>query len=342
MVLDFLGNDRDPDGELLVVTSATLADATQGMLTNAAGVWSFIPAPDFVGLAVISYTVRDQDGASASSTHSVTVELPPVIAPMPSPPAPVENGQSMWISSPGNNSLNVPSLPIATAPALHVLFAVAEANDQDGVFGSAALSANMNAPLAGEAAGQLPDGLAFEFAAPGSGPALYVQHAVRHLPVAADTGLFVQQVVRASQLESALRDATLAAHNSAAPGYSSLLDPFALGAPRPVGGAAQLSPNKDQLVHTSTAQATPAGARPDMMLDQTRDTASVQLDAVSDARALTVDTQQRLDAQTREGQLARPESPAKPRAALGFRAQLQGHASEPGRDRPVTRSSSAA
>jgi large repetitive protein len=58
-----------------------------------------------------------------------------------------------------------------------------------------------------------------------------VQHAVRHQPVTAEHGLFVQHAVRSSQLDAQVLSAALNAQNSASAGYSSLLNPFALGAP---------------------------------------------------------------------------------------------------------------
>ena len=39
--------------------------------------WTFTPADGFTGTAVINYTLTDQDGATASSTHDVVVAAPP-------------------------------------------------------------------------------------------------------------------------------------------------------------------------------------------------------------------------------------------------------------------------
>jgi hypothetical protein len=51
----------------------------------------------------------------------------------------------------------------------------------------------------------------------------------------------VQHAVRASQLESRLRAATLDANNSATPGFGTLADQFALGAPQTEGSVTQLA-----------------------------------------------------------------------------------------------------
>lgn len=90
---------------------------------------------------------------------------------------------------------------------------------------------------------------------------LHVQNAVRHLPLAMNDILHVQSSVRASQLESAARNARVNAYNSATPGMSTLFDPFALGAP--VAGAKQGASTDDgkktvakQYSSSETVQAT--------------------------------------------------------------------------------------
>jgi large repetitive protein len=75
VVVGLLANDTDPDGDPLTVVSATVP-AAQGTLTNAGGVWTFTPAAGFTGTATISYTMRDQDGTTSSSTHDVVVAGP--------------------------------------------------------------------------------------------------------------------------------------------------------------------------------------------------------------------------------------------------------------------------
>jgi hypothetical protein len=66
-------------------------------------------------------------------------------------------------------------------------------------------------------------------------PSLHVQYAVRNQPITTDPSLWVQHAVRSSQLESQIRSASALAYNSATPGFNTLIDPFALGAPKPEG-----------------------------------------------------------------------------------------------------------
>jgi hypothetical protein len=65
----------------------------------------------------------------------------------------------------------------------------------------------------------------------GAQNALFVQHAVRHEALVSEVGLFVQNSVRASQLESLARNIRVDTFNSAVSGVDTLLDPFALGSP---------------------------------------------------------------------------------------------------------------
>lgn len=146
--------------------------------------------------------------------------------------------------------------PVAGAPpekpvALHVLYAVADASNAYNSVTSQLGAPQAGTPLLGEAQAQVPDSLLFANNSHGEHiglirergygevqvvrPDLYVQLAVRHQPISTDPSLWVQHAVRASQLESQIRAAYLEADNSAAPGNSSLIDPFALGAPRPEG-----------------------------------------------------------------------------------------------------------
>jgi hypothetical protein len=162
---------------------------------------------------------------------------------------------------------------------LHVLYAVADASGEQGLYSSSLGAVPTGAPLLGEAMAQLPDSLLFAgngqgdhiglLREPGYGelqalnPALYVQHAVRHQPISTDPSLWVQHAVRASQLESRLRAATLDANNSATPGFGTLADPFALGAPQADGSSTQLAqtvlrePGQPSVTKASTGSEVP-------------------------------------------------------------------------------------
>ena len=108
VVVDLLANDTDPDGDPLTVVSATLVDATQGTVTQDPVTleWTFTPSAGFNGTATINYTIQDQDGALASSTHDIVVapnDPPVLVDPVPGDPATPE-------IDPGDpNNLLVPS-----------------------------------------------------------------------------------------------------------------------------------------------------------------------------------------------------------------------------------------
>ncbi len=76
VVVDLLANDSDPDGDPLTVLSASVP-AEQGTIVFDGTHWIFTPAPGFAGVATITYTIIDQDGATDTATHTVTVADPP-------------------------------------------------------------------------------------------------------------------------------------------------------------------------------------------------------------------------------------------------------------------------
>ncbi len=68
-----LGNDSDIDGDTLTVTSATVPAAQGSVIVNADGTLLYTPAPDFNGLAMISYSIADGNGGTALAQVAVTV-----------------------------------------------------------------------------------------------------------------------------------------------------------------------------------------------------------------------------------------------------------------------------
>lgn len=84
VVIDVLGNDTDPNGDPLTVTAATAPNGTVGI--NPDGTLTYTPNPDFNGPDVISYTVTDPAGNTATSTVAVTV-TPVNDAPVAAPDA---------------------------------------------------------------------------------------------------------------------------------------------------------------------------------------------------------------------------------------------------------------
>jgi hypothetical protein len=71
-----LGNDTDPDGDTLTVTSATVDPAKGSVSINPDGTLTFNPAANFNGPVVVTYTIADGKGGTATST--VTINVTPV------------------------------------------------------------------------------------------------------------------------------------------------------------------------------------------------------------------------------------------------------------------------
>ena len=68
-----LGNDTDPDGDTLTVTTATV-DPTKGTVTvNPDGTLSFTPAANVTGPVTVTYTIADGHGGTSTSTATVTI-----------------------------------------------------------------------------------------------------------------------------------------------------------------------------------------------------------------------------------------------------------------------------
>ncbi|MCK6392377.1 retention module-containing protein, partial [Zoogloea sp.] len=76
VTVNVLANDSDPDGDPLTVTGATVDPALGSVVVNPDGTLTFTPTPNFNGPVVITYTVSDDKGGTASST--VTVNVTPV------------------------------------------------------------------------------------------------------------------------------------------------------------------------------------------------------------------------------------------------------------------------
>ncbi len=66
-----LTNDVDPDGDPLVITSASATNGT--VVVNANGTVTFTPAPNFNGVATVTYTVSDGNGGIATATLTINV-----------------------------------------------------------------------------------------------------------------------------------------------------------------------------------------------------------------------------------------------------------------------------
>ena len=69
--INVLGNDSDPDGNVLSVTSASSPNGTVSV--NADGSLNYLPNPDFFGTDVITYGISDGNGGTDTATVTVTV-----------------------------------------------------------------------------------------------------------------------------------------------------------------------------------------------------------------------------------------------------------------------------
>ncbi len=73
VVVDLLGNDVDPDGDPLAISSLDVDPAEGSVVDNGDGTVTFTPAPDFNGPATITYTVTDGNGGSDTGEAVVSV-----------------------------------------------------------------------------------------------------------------------------------------------------------------------------------------------------------------------------------------------------------------------------
>lgn len=72
VIVNALANDADIDGDTLIITDAT---ANSGTVTvNSDGNIVYTPLPNFVGTAIITYTISDGNGGEATAQITVTVE----------------------------------------------------------------------------------------------------------------------------------------------------------------------------------------------------------------------------------------------------------------------------
>ena len=246
-------NDTDVDNSAaqLTVSAPALANPAQGAVTlNADGTLNFTPALGVTGPVLITYTLTDAFGASSTGTLTVTVT-----ADFMDQRISIERSDAASYMGTGNvatyrGTTNI--LPVHAEPALFVLQSVSDLRNEISLrsgLGHFQADSVTQAELLGSldadnifagGAEEGPGGLIGRdfsplrplYRNPQDQPnALYVQHSVRHEPLSMDSGLHVQNAVRASQLESAARNARVNSFNSATTGFETLVDPFALGAP---------------------------------------------------------------------------------------------------------------
>ena len=103
---DVLDNDRDPDDSPggLTVTSAQLT-SQGGSLSQSGSQVTITPQPDFVGVITGTYSIRDGEGLTDSSTLTLTVTPPANRAPVAGDDnASVANGGSVTVPVLQNDS----------------------------------------------------------------------------------------------------------------------------------------------------------------------------------------------------------------------------------------------
>ena len=114
VTLPVLGNDRDPDGNPLIITAATSPNG--GVVINPDGTITFTPALNFNGPATITYTISDGNGGTAMATVTVNVTAvndPPVAR----PDAGMTNEDTPLRLSPLVNDTDVDGNPLTVSAA---------------------------------------------------------------------------------------------------------------------------------------------------------------------------------------------------------------------------------
>jgi hypothetical protein len=233
--------------------SPVLSSVSQGghgsVSFDAAGLVTYTPLANFSGADSFSYTVTS---GGTSETTTVTVNVSPVTqAPAPDIQTPPVRKSTPVIDLAGpflkNDELmpheyflasdlptQLPKISFEMDAALHVLSSVKNVRSEAGMRAYLGVFQTDSASLA-----EVTTAGGFEgsdeliqrgssFQAP---HALYVQNAVRHEALTSEPNLFVQNVVRASQVESQARQILVNSFNSATPAVFSLLDAFAVTAP---------------------------------------------------------------------------------------------------------------
>nr|CAA6809879.1 MAG: T1SS secreted agglutinin RTX [uncultured Thiotrichaceae bacterium] len=95
--ISVLGNDTDPDGDVLTISSIDEQSVNDGSVAeNESGILTYTPAHGFTGTDTFTYTVNDGHGGEAIATVTVVVEADPV-DPVNSSPVAVDDSVSTTI-----------------------------------------------------------------------------------------------------------------------------------------------------------------------------------------------------------------------------------------------------
>jgi large repetitive protein len=236
------GSDRD--GTIASVTIKSLPPASEGILTLPDGTpvsvgqvltpaqaasLRFKAKDGFNGTSNIGFTVTDDEGLdSAIGNALITISSDNgLFEQLVSQPIQFANAEGSSDGNPifgassfGSSPPYEPAGTPVTDGLVHTNGLVSQANNA-GVFSA-------DNPTMNEINSYSSD---LNTSAQGTSQGLFVQHAVRGLPVTSEANIFVQNAVRQSQIESQARHVGVNSLNTATNAVTSLIMPFELGAP---------------------------------------------------------------------------------------------------------------
>ena len=78
LVGELLGNDGDPDGDVITINTTPVTPPASGMLTiNPNGTFEYTPEPGFIGEVTFEYEITDSSGASSTAIVTINVQPDP-------------------------------------------------------------------------------------------------------------------------------------------------------------------------------------------------------------------------------------------------------------------------
>jgi hypothetical protein len=254
VVVDVLRNDLNPAGGSLTISAINGMPiriggpgvvVSGGVLTlDATGRLRFTPVPG-ADLAASGFNYTLLDASGRTSTASVTLLRDPT-----SPPPAVNPGDTVGRDD-GARQPTPPRAEITTIPALHVTASVAAARAEVALDSQALglpIDAAALAELTNANGGSNNDLIPFDSSddrtqlvargrqsslanLPAAPDTVFVHHAVHHENLTPEHAQFVHRAVAVSQAEAQANALRAGRLNTAAPGVTTLADPFAIGSP---------------------------------------------------------------------------------------------------------------
>ena len=95
--IDVLGNDTDPNGDIITVSSASALHGT--VVLNPGGGLTYTPDPGYCGPDTITYVVCDQEPACDTGFVYITIDCPPddIAIPQGISPGTVDGHNDLWV-----------------------------------------------------------------------------------------------------------------------------------------------------------------------------------------------------------------------------------------------------